>query len=103
MRGGMIRAVQSTRRDRLRWRKFKTAIKRQDTIRGLEELIEGKCTTLYAERLRGYIERMSAEEKARSFIKEKYGYIATRGDLQREPHGWRVPQAVKVSVVVQEE
>jgi hypothetical protein len=71
MRGGMIRAVQyqnpawyrsfcgikeSRRKDILRWRKFKTAIKRRDTIRGLNELIRGGCSSLYARRLADFIE-----------------------------------------------
>lgn len=38
-------------------------------------------------------------QKCRDFIKDKYGYIADRPDLQKEPHGWRIPQAVKVKVV----
>lgn len=79
MRGGMIRAVQeqnaywyrefcglyeSSRRDRHRFRnKFKTAIKRQDTERGLEELIAGRCNSVYADRLRGFIARMIANER----------------------------------------
>jgi hypothetical protein len=35
----------------------------------------------------------------REFIKEKYGYIAERQDLQKEPHGWCMPKAIKVNVV----
>ena len=35
--------------------------------------------------------------ETRAYIKEKYGYIATRRDLCEEPHGWRMPQAVKAS------
>jgi len=35
----------------------------------------------------------------REWIKKKYGYIATREDLRAEPHGWRMPQAIKVKVV----
>ena len=77
MRGGMIRAVQeqnadwyrefcglyeSSRKDRLRWRKFKTLIKRQQTIRGLEELIAGKHESIYAQRLSSFIEVMIANE-----------------------------------------
>jgi hypothetical protein len=37
---------------------------------------------------------------ARSYISRKYGYIRHRPDLRAEPHGWRVPQAVRVKVVV---
>lgn len=38
--------------------------------------------------------------QARSYIKERYGYIATRPDLRAEPHGWRSPKAVKVRVIL---
>jgi len=37
--------------------------------------------------------------ECRNYIKYKYGYIAERPDLQDEPHGWRMPQAVKVNIV----
>lgn len=37
---------------------------------------------------------------AAQWIKKNYGYIATRRDLRAEPHGWRVPIAVKVQVEV---
>lgn len=43
-----------------------------------------------------------SRDAAREFIKSKYGYIATRPDLRREPHGWRMPVAVKVVVAVKE-
>ena len=36
--------------------------------------------------------------EARAYISEKYGYIATRKDLRTEPHGWRVPVAVRVVI-----
>ena len=35
----------------------------------------------------------------REFIKANYGYVAEREDLRTEPHGWRMPQAVKVKIV----
>jgi len=38
-------------------------------------------------------------QAAREWIKTKYGYIAERPDLQAEPHGWRMPKAVKVKIV----
>jgi len=38
--------------------------------------------------------------ECRSFIKERYGYIANRPDLRNEPHGWRTPQAVKVKLSI---
>lgn len=41
-------------------------------------------------------------ELARSFVKEHYGYIKHRPDLQRAPHWWKMPQVVKVKVTVTE-
>jgi hypothetical protein len=38
-------------------------------------------------------------KEAREYIEKRYGYIATRPDLRAEPHGWRMPQAIKVKVV----
>lgn len=37
---------------------------------------------------------------ARAFIDEKYGYIRHRPDLRAEPHGWFMPRAVRVMVVI---
>jgi len=36
--------------------------------------------------------------ECREYIKEKYGYIKDRKDLREEPHGWRLPRAIKVVV-----
>lgn len=33
-----------------------------------------------------------------AWIRHNYGYIAKRPDLRREPHGWRMPQPVRVEV-----
>lgn len=40
--------------------------------------------------------------EARAYIKQEYGYIAERPDLRGEPHGWRMPRAVKVRVILEE-
>src|SRR5579859_2723074 len=37
-----------------------------------------------------------------AYITEKWGYIARRDDLRREPHCWRVPKPVKVIVQIGE-
>ncbi len=37
--------------------------------------------------------------EARCWIETNYGYIKTRKDLRAEPHGWRLPVPVKVSVI----
>jgi hypothetical protein len=38
---------------------------------------------------------------AREHIQLAYGYFAERPDLYAEPHGWRMPQAVRVVVSVE--
>lgn len=38
---------------------------------------------------------------ARDWIRERYGYIAHRRDLREEPHGWRVPKAMRVKVTIE--
>ena len=35
--------------------------------------------------------------ECRAFIEMEYGYIRNRPDLREEPHGWSVPQAVRVA------
>ena len=38
-------------------------------------------------------------ESCRIWIDRNYGYIRDRKDLRAEPHGWRIPNAVKVRVI----
>jgi hypothetical protein len=37
---------------------------------------------------------------ARAFADERLGYIRKRPDLRAEPYGWKMPQAVRVTVTV---
>lgn len=37
-------------------------------------------------------------QEARSYCEQVYGYIRGRADLRTEPHGWRMPQVVRVTV-----
>ena len=39
-------------------------------------------------------------QEARDYIRMEWGYIATRKDLRAEPHGWLMPKAVKVEVIL---
>ena len=55
-----------------------------------EHLLNEKCTPA--------LFRTRAE--ARAYIAKRYGWIADREDLRAEPHGWRMPRAVRVSVTV---
>lgn len=40
----------------------------------------------------------TTRQACREFISDHYGYIRNRPDLKREPHGWRMPVAVKVKI-----
>ena len=41
-------------------------------------------------------------QQARAHITKWWGYIRSRPDLQKEPHGWKTPVPVKVTVEVKE-
>lgn len=40
-------------------------------------------------------------KEARSFIKEKFGYLKNRPDLRAKPHGIRAPIAIKATVTIE--
>lgn len=44
------------------------------------------------------VKLFASREAARSFAVTHYGYIRTRRDLRAEPHGWRKPAPVRVTV-----
>lgn len=50
----------------------------------------------------GHAAVFCSREAARIYIRDKYGYIKTRPDLQLEPHGWKMPIPVKVKIVMSE-
>lgn len=41
-------------------------------------------------------------KQARDYIEKRYGYIRSRPDLQSEPHGWRMPKAIRVTITPNE-
>lgn len=44
----------------------------------------------------------NTRRQCRAWIEEAWGYLRTRPDLRAEPHGWRMPRPVRVSVTVTE-
>ena len=44
----------------------------------------------------------ATREQARKWIKEKFDYIRHRPDLRQPPHNWKMPVAVRVTVVEME-
>ena len=39
-----------------------------------------------------------SRRKCREWIADRFGYIKHRKDLQSEPHGWKYPRPVRVSI-----
>lgn len=62
-----------------------------------ENFLDGKTQHILYENL--YPKLFRRRQDCREWIKEQYGYIADRPDLQSEPHGWRMPIPVKVEVI----
>ena len=42
------------------------------------------------------------KKAAKTYIRVKYDYIAYRPDLRKAPYFWRMPQAIKVKVGLEE-
>jgi len=42
------------------------------------------------------------KKATQEYIKNRYGYIATRKDLRTEPYGWRMPIPIKVDIIIKE-
>jgi hypothetical protein len=40
-------------------------------------------------------------KQAREFIVAHYGYIRHRADLRAEPHGWKMPVPIRVTIRVE--
>lgn len=57
----------------------------------------GVCQHLIFD-LSGVVKLFFAKRLAVEWIKKEYGFIRTRADLRAEPHGWRMPVPVKVTL-----
>lgn len=40
----------------------------------------------------------TTRRQCRDWIRTRYGYIKKRADLRKEPHGWRIPRPMKVTI-----
>ena len=63
-----------------------------------ENKLDGKREYIIREKAYPKLFRTRAE--CREWIKQGYGYIADRPDLQAEPHGWKMPIPVKVEIII---
>ena len=61
-----------------------------------DNLLDGKNRHIIYDNLLPKLFRTRRE--CRQFIQKRYGYIASRPDLQQEPHGWHMPRAIKIKI-----
>lgn len=75
----------------------------ENKLDGKTERLMGHCQII--DPLKGGYTIMCfrTREEARRYVKQHYSYIKWRADLRAEPHGWKMPQVVKVTVTVQED
>lgn len=70
---------------------------------GRNEHLMGQSSNFQTEKSGYRIMCFRTRRQARDHVKMHYSYIKDRKDLREEPHGWRMPQVVKVSVTVTED
>ena len=58
--------------------------------------LDGKCEHLVIRH--GPYDLFQTRKDCRDFIEKEYGWIRARDDLRREPHGWKMPKAVRVFI-----
>lgn len=64
--------------------------------------LDGKVRSFMGEPTRGMSLLFRTRTEARAYRDKHWGYIKTRPDLKAEPHGWKLPQVVKVHVIIEE-
>jgi uncharacterized C2H2 Zn-finger protein len=65
-------------------------------------MLDGKRKYLEGTRGSAGILLFKTREEARVHVDKRHGYLRDRPDLRGEPHGWRKPKVVKVSVLIKE-
>ena len=46
----------------------------------------------------GFVKQFRTRSAARTWMLENHVYIKIRPDLQAEPHGWRLPEVVRIEI-----
>ena len=62
--------------------------------------LDGACRHIVMERESRQPALFLTRQEARNYANERYGYIKTRQDLRREPHGWRMPKPVRLTISI---
>lgn len=70
------------------------AVKRETTAK----CMDGRTATIHG----GLRTLFNTRREARTHIEGVWGYMRGRADLRAYPHGWKMPQAVRVTVTVEE-
>ena len=69
---------------------------------GHKHYLMGGCNIQRPVEFSGYTTMVfQTRADCRKHIQEHYGYIKHRKDLQAEPHGWKMPRPVQVTVAIQ--
>lgn len=74
--------------------------KRWAILCGSDNRLDGKREWLQGDGS-GLPRMFMTRKSCRAYIEKHFSYIRTRPDLKAEPHGWKMPQAVKVMVAVE--
>jgi hypothetical protein len=71
---------------------------------GKNEHLIGSVNVCFVEGLEGCTGALMfrTRKSCREYIKKKWGYIRERKDLREEPHGWRMPRAVRIKITVRD-
>lgn len=60
--------------------------------------LDGRTRRLLYDPKYGLPVLFKTRKEAQTYVEERYGYIRHRKDLHEEPHGWKLPQPVKVNI-----
>ncbi len=68
-----------------------------------ENKLDGVTRHFMGEANVGMTQLYRTRKEARTERDLRWGYFRDREDLKREPHGWKMPQVVKVFIMIAEE
>lgn len=65
--------------------------------------VDGRRRHLICDPITGLPMLFRTRSEARAYTEKRFGYIRSRADLLREPHGLKMPKVVKVSILYKTE
>ena len=92
----MVRKLADYRKRKSKWLLAATACSAWGVLWRSECRLDGVSSHLIHRNLLPAI--FKTRKQAVDFIEKEYGYIRQRPDLKSEPHGWRMPKPVRVTI-----